>query len=65
MQPWQDPRLDEIRDEIKTWSEAGYPGGAKRDRDVQHDRNAPPTTIYGTSETMRNSIAGLCGLPVG
>lgn len=33
MQPWQDPELDEIRDEIKTWAhESLGSGGRERDR---------------------------------
>lgn len=32
MQPWQDPQLDELRDETKTWAEDTFPGGLERDR---------------------------------
>ncbi len=33
MQPWQDPELDQIRDEIKTWAHDTLPaGGLERDR---------------------------------
>jgi alkylation response protein AidB-like acyl-CoA dehydrogenase len=36
MQPWQNPRIDQIRDDIKTWAEATYPGGERRDRIGEH-----------------------------
>ncbi len=32
MQPWQNPRLDEIRDETRQWAEQTFPGGSRRDR---------------------------------
>ncbi|HDH03543.1 MAG TPA: acyl-CoA dehydrogenase family protein, partial [Actinobacteria bacterium] len=32
VQPWQNPRLDEIRDETRQWAEQTFPGGSRRDR---------------------------------
>jgi len=33
LQPWQNPRLDEIRDETRAWAEQTFPGGSRRDLD--------------------------------
>lgn len=32
MQPWQNPELDAIRDDVRAWAEETFPGGLERDR---------------------------------
>ena len=64
MQPWQNPRLDEIRGEIKTWAEQAFPGGPGRGLaggffTVQMVRGPGARDLSGTCGDVRGSLPAL------